>query len=286
MSSPGEYGCGGTRPSVTPFIGITGYQWLLILAAVQAALLMPDAFVGHYRSGFTLRAQYVPFVTGTLLVLSAIAAAVAPHAPVVTRIAVIAGSLALVSGVVGAGYHHWYGIATKPGGYHWLLHHLMHHAPPLAPLALSTAGALEILAVLGLSGTAEIWGTSIRVLALTVVGISLVGAAMQAGLLHYRGAYNNAAMYFPVVVLPLAAAAIFWNAGASHSATVHMIASSLLWIAFAGGFFGAGMHLRGMDRQMGGLYMGVAAILDAPPAGAPLLIAALSASGLIAMELL
>lgn len=286
MSSPGEYGCGRTRPGVTPFIGITGYQWLLILSAVQAALLMPDAFVGHYRSGFSLRAQYLPFVTGTLLLLSAIAAVVGPHSPGVTRLAVVAGALAAASGVAGAGYHHWYGITAKPGGYHWLLHHLMHHAPPLAPLALSAAGALEILAALGISGSGQLWGMSLRALALTVVGVTLAGAAMQAGLLHYRGAYNNAAMYVPVVVLPVAAGAVFWNAAASGNATVHMIASSLLWIAFVSGFLGAGMHLRGVDRQMGGLYMGIAAILDAPPAGAPLFVAVLSASGLVAMQLL
>jgi hypothetical protein len=286
MSGAGEHGCNRISPSVTRFIGITGYQWLLLLAALQAALLMPDAFVGHYRSGFTLRAQYVPFIVGVLLALSAVVAAVAPHAPVVTHIAVIAGSLALASGVVGAGYHHWYGITTKPGGYHWLLHHLMHHAPPLAPLALATAGALEVLAALGTSGSDHLWGISLRALAVTVVGVTLVGAAIQAALLHYRGAYNNVAMYIPVVVLPVAAGAAFLNAAASDNPTVHFIAALLLWIAFASGFLGAGMHLRGMDRQMGGLYMGVAAILDAPPAGAPLFIAALSASGLVAMQLL
>jgi hypothetical protein len=286
MCAPEKHDRDRIRRSVTQFIGITGYQWLLFLAAVQAALLMPDAFVGHYRSGFTLRAQYVPFVIGVLLALSAIAAAVASHTQAVARIAEIAGTLALASGVVGAGYHHWYGITTKPGGYHWLLHHLMHHAPPLAPLALSTAGALEVLAALGTSGSAQVWGIPLRALALTVVGVTLVGAAMQAGLLHYRGAYNNAAMYIPVVVLPLAAAAAFWNVAASDNATIHVIASSLLWLTFVSGFVGAGMHLRGMDRQMGGLYIGVAAILDAPPAGAPLFIAALSASGLVAMQLL
>jgi hypothetical protein len=286
MSGAGDHGCNRISPSVTRFIGITGYQWLLLLAALQAALLMPDAFVGHYRSGFTLRAQYVPFIVGVLLALSAVVAAVAPHAPVVTHIAVIAGSLALASGVVGAGYHHWYGITTKPGGYHWLLHHLMHHAPPLAPLALATAGALEVLGALGTSGSDHLWGISLRALAVTVVGVTLVGAAMQAALLHYRGAYNNVAMYIPVVVLPVAAGAVFLSAAASDNPTVHFIAALLLWIAFVSGFLGAGMHLRGMDRQMGGLYMGVAAILDAPPAGAPLFIAALSASGLVAMQLL
>lgn len=286
MATPGEQGCDRIGSDVRSFMGITGYQWLLVLAVLEAALLMPDAFVGHYRSGFTLRAQYLPFITGALLVLSAIAAVAQPHAPGVALVAVIAGSLALASGIIGAGYHHWYGIATKPGGYHWLLHHVMHHAPPLAPLALSTAGAFEILAVLGNSGTVQIWGLPIRVLALTVVAVALVGAAMQAGVLHYRGAYNNAAMYVPVIVLPLAAGAAIWNAAASDNVIARVLASSLLWITFTSGFLGAGMHLRGIDRQMGGLYMGIAAMLDAPPAGAPLFVAAVGASGLIVIQLL
>lgn len=40
-----------------------------------------------------------------------------------------------------------------------------------------------------------------------------------------------------------------------------------------------GMHLRGIDRQMGSCYRGVAANLDALPMGAPPLVAALGASG-------
>ena len=39
------------------------------------------------------------------------------------------------------------------------------------------------------------------------------------------------------------------------------------------------MHLRGIDRQMGGCYRGVAANLDALPMVAPPLVAALGASG-------
>ncbi len=40
-----------------------------------------------------------------------------------------------------------------------------------------------------------------------------------------------------------------------------------------------GMHLRGIDRQMGGCYREVAANLDAVLMGAPPLVAALGASG-------
>ncbi|HEV8599009.1 MAG TPA: hypothetical protein VGQ69_06585 [Gemmatimonadales bacterium] len=271
---------------MSALLGLSGYQWLLLLAALQAVLLSADSFIGHYRSGFALRAQYAPFLLGTLLLLSALAAAIAPAASGVARVAVGAGLLAFAAGLIGAGYHHWYGITTKPGGYRWLLHHLLHHAPPLAPLVLATAGGLEALAALGVSGTPLVLGAPIRTLVLGVVSLTLFGMSLSAGLLHYRGAYNNPLMYLPVVLLPLAAAAAGWNALAPASGASRTAATALLWLTFLSGFLGAGMHLRGMDRQMGGLAMGVAAILDAPPPAAPLLVAAVGASGLIAVRLL
>jgi hypothetical protein len=271
---------------MTTLLGLGGYQWLLLLAALQAVLLSADAFIGHYRSGFALRAQYAPFALGALILVSSLAAVIEPAHSGVIRVAVGAGLLGFAGGLVGTVYHHWYGITTKPGGYRWLLHHLMHHAPPLAPLALATAGLLEALGALGVSGTLEVLGTPIRVLVLGIVSLALVGLSLQAGLLHYRGAYNNPLMYLPVLLLPLAAGATAWNALAPDSGASRAAATALLWFSFLSGFLGAGMHLRGMDRQMGGLAMGVAAVLDAPPPGAPLLVAMLGASGLIAVGLL
>jgi hypothetical protein len=46
------------------------------------------------------------------------------------------------------------------------------------------------------------------------------------------------------------------------------------------------MHLRGFDRQMGGLYIGLFNWLEGPPAFAPMLFAAVAAVGLIAVYML
>jgi hypothetical protein len=229
--------------------------------------------------------MYAPFVGGGLLLVSALAAAILPDERAAITAAVASGWLALLAGLIGSGYHHWYGVTTKPGGYRWLLHHLMHHAPPLAPLTLALAGSLAVLGATGASGAGEFLGFPIQALTLGTVGTGLLGLASAAGLLHYRGAFNNAAMYLPVLLLPLAAGSIAWHIAAPDSAASDRISTALLWATFLGGFIGAGMHLRGMDRQMGGLAMGVAAILDAPPPGAPLLVATLGASGLVALRL-
>src|SRR5207249_11140118 len=104
---------------------------MALLVAALALVLAADALAGHYRSGFISRAQYAPFVSGGLLIVSALTAAVAPGAAWATTALRVAGWLATVSGAVGFGFHHYYGIARKLGGYKWLLHYLMYGAPQL-----------------------------------------------------------------------------------------------------------------------------------------------------------
>jgi len=55
----------------------------------------------------------------------------------------------------------------------------------------------------------------------------------------------------------------------------------LLWLTFLTGFVGLGMHLRGFDRQMAGLYVPLFNWLQGPPAFAPALFAGLAALGLV-----
>jgi hypothetical protein len=49
---------------------------------------------------------------------------------------------------------------------------------------------------------------------------------------------------------------------------------------------GLGMHLRGLDRQMGGLYVWLFSLLEGPPAWAPALFTGFAAVGLIAIYLI
>src|SRR5437762_11413382 len=101
----------------TPFIGLYPFQWIALIAAALTLLLVADALAGHYRSGFAFRAQYAPFVSGGLLIASAAAAAFVPEAAWANLALRTAGWLAIIVGAVGFGFHHYYGMAKKPGGY-------------------------------------------------------------------------------------------------------------------------------------------------------------------------
>jgi len=268
-----------------PFIGLYPFQWIGLLAAALALLLVADALAGHYRSGFAFRSQYAPFVSGGLLIASAVAASIAPDVSWTNKALGATGWLAVVSGTVGFGFHHYYGIAKKPGGYKWLLHHLMYGAPQLAPLALAGVGVLALIAGRGMMGQTSFAGVGMRPALLVFVSVMLAGAILQAGILHYRGAFNNPAMYAPLAAPLLAAFAGAWAVFAPGRGTFVALAI-LLWLTFLTGFVGLGMHLRGLGRQMGGLYVALFNWLEGPPAFTPALFAGLAAVGLVAIYLL
>ena len=64
----------------TPFIGLYPFQWIALVVASLTLLILADAFAGHYRSGFVFRSQYIPFISGALLIVSAVAVVIKPQA--------------------------------------------------------------------------------------------------------------------------------------------------------------------------------------------------------------
>lgn len=270
---------------MSAFLGWTGFQWLSVLAALMAVLVMVDAFIGHFRSGFKVAAQYTPLAVGATLAAAGMLAAAAPGVEWVRHVLRVAGWLAVVTGIIGAGFHHYYGIVGKPGGYGWLLHNLLYQAPQLAPLSLSAVGALAIIAAEGLHGASQLAGLRLQSGALVVVALALTGAALQASLLHYRGAFNNPLMYAPLTTPVLAAAAVPWIMLAGGRWPV-LAATVFLWATFLVGFVGLGMHLRGFDRMMGGLRVSLPNVLDGPAVAAPALFTGFAAAGLVALHLL
>ena len=269
----------------TPFIGLYPVQWIAMIVVVLTLLILADAFAGHYRSGFAFRSQYAPFISGGLLIVTAISAVLKPEAEWAHLALRLAGWLAIVSGVVGFAFHHYYGIVKKPGGYKWLLHYLMYGAPQLAPLALALTGALALVTAHGLDNEVAFAGLSFRTALLILVAIALAGAILQAGILHYRGAFNNPLMYAPLTMPVMAVVMSIWVI-ISPNNTVLLVFTILLWVTFLIGFIGLGMHLRGFGRQMGGLYVTVFNWLEGPPAFAPALFTGFAAVGLITIYFL
>jgi hypothetical protein len=266
-------------------LGLGAFQWIALVAALLTMLVLVEAWIGHYRSGFPLRVQYAPFASGGLLIVAALATGIAPGAAWAQAALRVTGWTAVVTGLIGLGYHHYYGIARKAGSYKWLLHYLMYGAPQLAPLALSTVGALAVLAAQGAAGRTAVLGIGLRSALFGTVAIALAGAIAQAGILHYRGAFNNPVMYAPVTVPVLAAVTSGWMSAAPATAP-HTLGRALFALTFLIGFLGLGMHLRGFDRQMGGLHIFLFNLLQGPPPLAPAIFAGLAAIGLIATEML
>jgi hypothetical protein len=270
---------------VLGFIGLDAFQWIALLVALLTLLVLADAWAGHYRRGFIRLAQYAPFFSGGLLVVFAIAAVASPRADWADIALRAAGWLAVVVGLIGFCLHHYYGIVRKPGGYKQFVNSAMYGAPPLAPLALTAMGAFAIIAGRGMSGATDAAGLSIQAALLVVIVACLLGAILQTGILHFRGAFNNPLMYAPLTVPVLTAAADIW-ALIDPGPASFMALVVLLWLTFLIGFVGLGMHLRGFDRQIEGLYVPLFNWLQGPPALAPALFTGVAAIGLIATGLL
>lgn len=274
------------------FLGLDGLRWIALLVVVLTALVLGDALIGHYRTGFRVRAQYAPFVIGAALIAAASAALIAPtHATVIAALRG-AGWLAVAGGLAGAGFHHWYGVRRQPGGYTWLMHHLMYKAPPLAPLALVALGALALVSARGLAAAHAVTAGGPVVLGvlpgravLLIVALAMTLAVAQSLLLHFRGAFHDRFMYAPAAA-PLIAAALALAQVVSPTRGIAPVLSGALWLSVLTGFVGLGMHLRGLDRHHGGLYVGWATILEGPPPFAPAQIAGFAALGLVAQHLL
>jgi hypothetical protein len=269
----------------TPFIGLSPFQCIALVVVFLTLLILADAFAGHYRSGFVFRSQYAPFLSGGLLVVTAFWAAFIPEGSFGNLAFQVAGWLAIIFGLIGFAFHHYYGIAKKPGGYKWLLHYLMYGAPPLAPLALAITGMLALMATRGLAGEVTFAGLDLRTALLALVALALTGATLQAAILHYRGAFNNPLMFVPLTVPVLAIMMSIWMV-ISQNELVLLVLTILLWLIFLIGFIGLGMHLRGFGRQMGGLYVTVFNWLEGPPAFAPALFTGFAGVGLIAIYFL
>jgi hypothetical protein len=151
-----------------------------------------------------------------------------------------------------------------------------HHRPsrasgsdPRTVLEMVRQGALDDLSPRGVAAVSTMLDQLglPRLLRLLVAG-SIPPLWYEIALLHYRGSFQSRWMWLPLADLPLelAGGAL---AGASDTRTNRTLFRALSWGTVVLGAFGTLMHVRGVRRQMGGLYSWRYNVMTGPPIVAP-----------------
>jgi len=177
------------------------------------------------------------------------------------------------TGLIGLGFHA-YNILKRPGELDAL--NLFYGAPFGAPAALTLAGLYGVIAGEMVSGRDYVRTRLPRHTA-GLIAFSLIGTIAEAGLLHFRGAFQNPAMYAPVTIPPLAALSIGAAALSPRAATV---AEPLLKATAVLGIAGPIFHAYGIHRNMGGWRNWSQMILQGQPLPAPPAFLGIAAAGL------
>jgi hypothetical protein len=191
--------------------------------------------------------------------------------------------LSALTGAIGVGFHA-YNILKRPGGPSWI--NLFYGAPVGAPLALLLAGVLGRGAERIRDDQAStILGRPAGEVLSAVSSAGLAGTAAEAGLLHFRGAFQNRCMFLPVAIPPAAGlllAANIVNPGNAirRAAKISLKLTALLGLA------GVAFHAYGVSRNMGGWRNWSQNILNGPPLPAPPSFTGLALAGLGGLSLL
>ncbi|HEY5411919.1 MAG TPA: hypothetical protein VIJ94_14450 [Caulobacteraceae bacterium] len=254
-------------------------------ASMLAASVLMDSAVEHYRGSFHNKAMYAPLVSSALSLLAGLHGHT-DRRPQPHRARDVVFATAALVGLVGTGAH-LYNIAKKPGGFRF--QNLFYSAPLGAPAALILSGLLGFLGERTRDNAPGSPPTIVglpagRFLAATT-GVGLLGTVGEAGLLHYRGAYQNPFMYLPVSLPPLAAA-LLGAAAAGGRRQERPVTRWALRLTALLGFAGAGFHIMGVGRGMGGWRNWRQTMIDGPPIPAPPSFTGLALAGLAALGLL
>lgn len=252
-------------------------------AAVLALAVLCDSAVEHYRGNFHNRAMYAPLAVSALTVGASLAGIASAKAERHALRDTVYGAAGLV-GLAGLGFHA-YNVLKRPGGLSWL--NLFYSAPVGAPAALALAGALgrcaEIVRGTGAGGP-KILGRPAGKFLSAFSAAGIWGTVAEAALLHFRGSFQNPAMYLPVSIPP-AAGLLLWRCRSRASAPRVLLARVALRLTALLGFAGAGFHAYGVSRAMGGWRNWTQNLLNGPPIPAPPSFTGLALAGLAALRL-
>ena len=254
-------------------------------SGILAASVLLDSAVEHYRGSFHNPAMVTPIATSLVALLASMHGITDDRRTKhLTRNNVF--WLTAATGLIGTGFH-LYNVTKKPGGLSW--QNLFYSGPLGAPAAIGLAGLFGLLAErvrdTPPAQDPKLLGRSAgRVLALTTA-LSLLGTTAEAGLLHFRGAFHNPAMYLPVTMPPIAAA-LMVNASLGSSRKRRLPTRKWLGLTSLMGVAGVGFHIVGVSRAMGGWRNWRQNMVDGPPIPAPPSFVGLALAGLAALGLM
>ena len=264
---------------------VTAARRLNKSAGLLATSVLLDSAVEHYRGSFQNPAMITPLVSA-LLTLGVSLHGVGDKRSGAHAVRDTAYAIAGLTGAAGTGFH-LYNVTKRPGGFSW--HNLFYGGPIGAPFALAIAGLLGVTAERvrdNLPGrTPTILGLPAGRVMAAVSAIGMLGTVGEAGLLHFRGAYHDPAMFLPVTVPPVAAA-LLGETAVGRKGVDHRFTRWWLRLTALLGFIGAGFHIFGVARNMGGWRNWRQNLLNGPPIPAPPSFTALALAGLAAMGLL
>jgi hypothetical protein len=248
-------------------------------SSLLAGAVLADSAVEHYRGSFHNKAMYLPLAVSAQTLAASLHGIAAQSGGADAR-REASHQLAVINGAAGLSFH-LYNIAKRPGGISWL--NLFYAAPFGAPAALLLSGMFGLLAERLRGGGAAICGVMPSRVTAWLTAAGLLGTAAEAGLMHFRGAFQNPAMVIPVTLPPVAAGLL---AGATIKPCLATSARWSLRLLVAIGFIGSAFHAYGIHRNMGGWRNWSQNLLNGPPLPAPPAFTALATAGLGALDLI
>jgi hypothetical protein len=252
-------------------------------AAILALSVLSDSAVEHYRGAYHNPAMYVAPTVAAVSLGNSLHIVFAPQDAGIGRL--VLSGLTLGTGAAGLAFH-LYNIAKREGGVR--LQTLFYGAPLGAPAAIALCGLCG-LAAARLVAEAEAGAEPIllgRPAGAVIAGgsaLAMLGTVGEVWLLHFRGAYHNPFMFVPVALPPAAATVLM---AAARWKWLYPTARILLRLTAAMGIAGAGFHVYGVSRNMGGFYNWSQNILNGPPIPAPPSFTGVALTGLAAVRLM
>lgn len=254
-------------------------------SGLLAASVLLDSAVEHYRGNFNNPAMVTPIATSLVSLLASL------HGHGDDRQGKHHGRrgvfwLTAATGLIGTGFH-LYNVTKKPGGFSW--QNLFYSAPLGAPAAIGLSGLFGLLAErvreTPPGEDPQLLGRPAGRMLGLATALGLLGTSGEAGLLHFRGAFQNPAMYLPVTMPPIAAA-LMAKAALGDTDGNRPLTRGWLGLTALMGLAGVGFHTYGVSRAMGGWKNWRQNMVDGPPIPAPPSFVGVALAGLAALALM